>query len=137
MKKTILLLILLSGVCCYLPAQEIATDPHATAETKALYQYLLETQKSGHILLGHHDALAYGHGWRETPDKSDVKEMTGSHPAVCSMDFGKIEHNAQKNINGIRFDEMRELIRFAYKLGTTNMMVWTVDSPSTYAPGSP
>ena len=135
-KHLFILLFLFCTICC-IQAQEIATDSQATPETKALYQYLLETQKSGHILLGHHDALAYGHGWRDTPGKSDVKEMTGSHPAVCSMDFGKIEHNAEKNINGIPFDKMRELIRYAYQRGQTIMMCWHVDNPKTYAPGSP
>lgn len=123
-------------VAC-LQAQKIATDRHATAETKALYKYLFEVQKGGNTLLGHHDALAYGHGWRNEPGRSDVKDMTGSHPAVCSMDFGKIEHNAANNINGISFDRMREIIQYAHKRGQVVMMCWHVDNPKTYAPSKP
>ncbi len=119
-----------------LQAQEILTDKDATPGTKALYSYLFETQQNGKTLFGHHDALAYGHGWTDELGRSDVKEVTGSHPAVCSMDFGKIEHNNTRNINGIPFEKMREIIRYAHKRGQVIMMCWHVDNPKTYTPGS-
>ncbi|MDR2040068.1 MAG: glycoside hydrolase family 26 protein [Bacteroidales bacterium] len=130
-------LFLLFGVkTSTLKAQEILADKNATPQTKALYRYLFDIQQSGKILLGHHDALAYGHGWKDELGRSDVKEVTGSHPAVCSMDFGKIEHKNSNNINGIPFDKMREIIRYAHKRGQVIMMCWHVDNPKTHTAGS-
>ena len=114
------------------PLPVAPVDRHASSGTRSLYNYLLETQQGGRILFGHHDAMAYGHGWRSELGRSDVKDMTGSHPAVCSFDFGKIEHNAKNNINRIPFDEMRELIRYAYELGQIITLCWHVDNPKTY-----
>src|SRR5213076_2945336 len=61
-------------------------DADATKETKNLYQNLYELSKD-HILFGHQHATQYGHGWFGEPDRSDVKSVTGSHPAVIGVDF--------------------------------------------------
>ncbi len=76
-------------------------DINATENTKELYRFLWEVQDNDQTLFGHHDALAYGHGWRDSLGYSDVYSMVGDHPALCSMDFGKIEHNDVLNINRI------------------------------------
>ncbi len=132
MKKFFVLAFLLSGTCSHgLWAQSLMTDSQASPEVRALYNKLLEIQKSGHTLLGHHDALAYGHSWRDNLGRSDVQDITGSHPAVCSLDFGKIEHGAPVNINRIPFDKMREIIRYAYRRNQVIMICWHVDNPKT------
>jgi mannan endo-1,4-beta-mannosidase len=61
-------------------------DPLATAETKNLYKNLGELAES-HILFGHQHATEYGHGWSGDADRSDVKSVTGSHPAVIGIDL--------------------------------------------------
>ena len=61
-------------------------DKNATAETNALYSNLRELSKS-HILFGHQHATEYGHGWFGDDNRSDVKSVTGSHPAVIGVDF--------------------------------------------------
>ncbi len=61
-------------------------DANATTETRALYFNLKELSKK-HILFGHQHATEYGHGWVENGDRSDVKSVTGSHPAVIGVDI--------------------------------------------------
>ena len=61
-------------------------DANATKETKALY-YNLGKLSERHILFGHQHATEYGHGWQGENDRSDVKSVTGSHPAVIGVDF--------------------------------------------------
>lgn len=56
-------------------------DKKATKETKALYKNLKKIAQS-QILFGHQHATEYGHGWYGDSDRSDVKSVTGSHPAV-------------------------------------------------------
>src|ERR1700704_2050232 len=61
-------------------------DARASDETKALYDNLKELSKN-HILFGHQHATQYGHGWSGDENRSDVKSVTGSHPAVIGIDF--------------------------------------------------
>jgi mannan endo-1,4-beta-mannosidase len=61
-------------------------DGGATKETKALYKNLHQLSKK-HTLFGHQHATEYGHGWEGDEDRSDVKSVTGSHPAVIGIDF--------------------------------------------------
>ena len=72
--------------CIHLQAQ-ILTDSRATKETKALYANLHKLA-AHHILFGHQHATEYGHGWVGNDfTRSDVKSVTGSHPAVIGVDF--------------------------------------------------
>src|SRR5215210_6926472 len=61
-------------------------DPRATHETRALFRNLMELSKN-HTLFGHQHATEYGHGWSGDSNRSDVKSVTGSHPAVIGVDF--------------------------------------------------
>ncbi|HYE53662.1 MAG TPA: glycosyl hydrolase [Chitinophagaceae bacterium] len=104
--KLLLLLILLTTLQAR--AQHALVDPHATIETKALYRNLHKLAEN-HILFGHQHATEYGHGWQGDPDRSDVKSVTGSHPAVVGIDFmglsglpdNTIEHNKKALIKNI------------------------------------
>src|SRR5215204_7223201 len=64
----------------------VLIDAKATKETKALHQNLKRLSEK-HILFGHQHATEYGHGWYGDENKSDVKSVTGSHPAVIGIDF--------------------------------------------------
>jgi len=137
MKKFFVSILLFSGVLFqHILAQSKLTDSNSLPSVQALYDYLMFIQNSGKVLLGHHDALAYGHSWRDDLGRSDVKDITGSHPAVCSIDLGKIEHGAAVNINRIPFDKMREIIQYAHRRKQVIMICWHVDNPKTYSPGS-
>jgi mannan endo-1,4-beta-mannosidase len=61
-------------------------DQRATTETSALANNLYKLSKD-HTLFGHQHATEYGHGWVGDVDRSDVKSVTGSHPAVVGVDF--------------------------------------------------
>jgi len=136
MKRFIFIYALVGSLFLSASAQKIMTDHNPTQETQKLYKYIVDVQDKGQVLFGHHDALGYGHSWRDELGRSDVKEMAGSHPAVCSLDFGKIEHNAVININRIPFDKMREIVKYAHQRGQVIMICWHVDNPKTYLPGS-
>ena len=83
MKKFFILTVLLYGIGLQsLRRQGLPTDKQATERVQTLYNRLMEVRQSGKALLGHHDALAYGHGWRDELRRSDVMDMTGSHPAA-------------------------------------------------------
>ena len=64
----------------------VLIDANATRETKALHKNLKELAEK-HILFGHQHATEYGHGWYGDQNRSDVKSVTGSHPAVIGVDF--------------------------------------------------
>lgn len=83
-------------------------DPQATRETRYLYENLKKYAPQK-LLFGMHDATGYGVGWEGNDDRSDVKDVCGSYPAVFSWD-----------VMGIIDDS--ELSRFAYrmKLGYEN-----------------
>lgn len=105
-------------------------DKNATEETKALYSQLWKIQSVG-AMFGHHEGLAYGRKWNNEPGRSDVKDVCGDFPAVCSMDFSKIEHNSPNSINGIPFTEVRRCIQEARRRGEVILMCWHVDNPLT------
>ena len=65
-------------------------DKNASEETKALFSNLRKVQEEGKVLFGHQDATVYGRSWNGDKDRSDVKDLVGSHPAVIGLDFGNV-----------------------------------------------
>ncbi len=127
MKKTfawIICLVWASG----LAAQDKPADPQATKETVNLYGNLKKLAGSG-IMFGHQDDLAYGVGWKYTPGKSDVKEVTGDYPAVYGWDLGGIELDNANNLDGIPFKKMRQFIQEGYERGGVITISWHARSP--------
>ncbi|PHN01650.1 glycoside hydrolase family 26 protein [Flavilitoribacter nigricans] len=61
-------------------------DRQASLRTKMLF-HNLDKLSEKHTLFGHQHATEYGHGWWGDADRSDVKSVTGSHPAVIGIDF--------------------------------------------------
>lgn len=98
-------------------------DPEATPATKALYANLWLMQKKG-VMFGHHDYPSYGVGWSGDAGRSDVKDITGDHPAVYSLDMRAI---SQTKI---------DFIKAAYKRGGVSMLVWHQNNPLTESPGA-
>jgi len=64
-------------------------DPLATKKTKYLYANL-DFLSEDFLLFGMHDATGYGVGWSGDNDRSDVKDVCGSYPAVYSWDANVI-----------------------------------------------
>lgn len=114
-----------------LPKEAIPADKNATTETKALYYNLKQVQKSN-IMYGHQDDLAYGINWKNEPGRSDVKEVSGSYPAVYGWDVGDIgNEGAATNLDGIKFDNMGEWIKEGYWQGAVITISWHMDNPVT------
>lgn len=86
--STILFLFLIPFLC---QSQNIELiDKKASSKTKALFLNLGKTQKEGKVLFGHQEATTYGRTWYGDKNRSDVKDVTGSHPAVIGLDFADI-----------------------------------------------
>jgi mannan endo-1,4-beta-mannosidase len=128
--RIFLLSILILG-CSHLYAQQLypPCDKQATNETVQLY-YSMQRLIGAGVLFGHHDDTAYGVGWRFDKDRSDVKSVTGSYPALYEWDFAKMEHKRDSDINGIPFKLQRKLVRKAYDRGGINEFCWHMDNPA-------
>jgi mannan endo-1,4-beta-mannosidase len=78
-------------------------DPNATPETRNLYVNLMKLAPDA-VLFGHQATLWYGVHWRDEPGRSDVKDVTGSYPALYGwdiadflrMDYSEDEMNRRK-----------------------------------------
>ncbi len=107
-------------------------DKNATINTFKLYRELEIIAKKG-FAIGHQDATSYGINWKHEENysliKSDVNEVVGKFPAVYGFDIGKIEHAQEKNLDGVPFNIMTNLIIDASKKGGIITISWHVDNP--------
>lgn len=129
--RIILYTLLLVSYALGLAAQPITPiDKKATKETRMLYQRLKELSGKA-ILFGHQDDLAYGVGWKSVKGNSDVKLTTGSYPAVFGWDLGGIETGGKMTIDSVPFDQLRQHVIDAYKMGGVNTFSWHLANPTT------
>lgn len=99
--------------------QAVLVDANATAETRTLFDYLRQSAKSN-ILFGHQHATCYGVGWKNDDRRSDVKDVTGSFPAVYGWDMGDAGS-----------DHQAKLIIEAFERGGVNTISWHMKNPVT------
>jgi mannan endo-1,4-beta-mannosidase len=104
-------------------------DRKATAETKALY-YNLGKLSETNILFGHQHATEYGHGWRGEKDRSDVKSVTGSHPAVIGVDFSGLSGRSDSMIENEK-NTLRKNIADTYDRGGVTTVSWHFSNPAS------
>ena len=102
-------------------------DANATPETKNLWLNL-HRLAGKNILFGHQHALEYGHGWVGEPGMSDVKKVTGSHPAVIGIDVsafsGKMDANYEKTRN-----DLVKIAKQTYDGGGVVTISWHARNP--------
>jgi len=103
-------------------------DPQATAETQALFTNLQRLARD-HVLFGHQDDLAYGVQWSLEAGRSDVRDVSGSYPAVYGWDLGRLELESSANLDNVEFDRMRAWIIEGYERGGVNTLSWHLDNP--------
>jgi len=103
-------------------------DANATLETKALWHNMNELRTT-HTMFGHEDDLAYGVFWAYEAGRSDVKEVSGSYPAVYGWDVGWIELDSTSNLDYVPFDAMRSFIKEAHSRGGINTISWHLNNP--------
>lgn len=108
---------------------EAQIDKQATKETKALYQYLAKTAKKN-ILFGHQHATEYGHGWAGDADRSDVKSVTGSHPAVIGVDFSGLSGRTKEQIAETA-EALRQNVVATYERGGITTVAWHFPNPAS------
>lgn len=105
-------------------------DANTTPETRALYLNLKRLSPD-HLLFGHQDALAYGVLWEGDEDRSDARDVTGSHPALYGWEIGNLELGADENLDKVNFARMRRWIQAAYQRGGVITISWHMNSPAT------
>lgn len=92
-------------------------DNLATKETKYLY-FNLDWFAYDYLFFGMHDATGYGVGWTGDDDRSDVKSVCGSYPAIYSEDFNDVVHRNNE------IDRMRYRLTSAYNRGGIITLGW-------------
>ena len=106
-------------------------DAGATKETKALYRNLHKLAQR-HILFGHQHATEYGHGWQGEANRSDVKSVTGSHPAVVGIDFsGLANSNVPDSIRQRTKHSLLKTVADTYDRGGVTTVAWHFSNPAS------
>lgn len=124
--RNLVLMFVLFAIAHEGPAQ-ILVDGQATQETRSLFRNLRKVSKK-HILIGHQHATEYGHGWSGEPDRSDIKSVCGSHPAVIGIDFSGLSGRSQSDINN-EIDRLRSVIMNRYRSGGVVTASWHFHNP--------
>lgn len=109
-------------------------DPIATEETKALYQNLMDIS-GDHSLFGHQATLAYGYSWRGDTSRSDVKDVTGSFPALYGWDvadFLRDRNWGNAGPNSTRWNKSLEYAKEGLHRGGVLTYSWHMRNPVTY-----
>lgn len=109
---------------------DLPIDTNATKETKALYYNLRELAKTK-VLYGHQDDLAYGYSWWAEPGRSDVKEVTGSYPAVYGWEIGDLRQDKEVSLDNVNFESMKQWMKEGYERGGINTISWHMNHPVT------
>jgi mannan endo-1,4-beta-mannosidase len=102
-------------------------DASATPETKALFYNLMALSKA-HTLFGHQHATEYGHGWSGDEDRSDVKSVTGSHPAVIGVDFSGFTVATAEDMETAKA-HVRKTVVDTYNRGGVTTVAWHFSNP--------
>ncbi|WP_121356428.1 glycoside hydrolase family 26 protein [Flavisolibacter nicotianae] len=106
---------------------ESLVDEKATPETRALFQNLLALSKE-HTLFGHQHATEYGHGWAGEENRSDVKSVTGSHPAVIGVDLSGFSGQPAATVQKEK-ERVRKTVEETYNRGGVTTVAWHFNNP--------
>jgi mannan endo-1,4-beta-mannosidase len=118
---------IIASVSAYAKKGPALLDANATKETKALF-YNLKKLSEKHILFGHQHATEYGHGWFGDTDRSDVKSVTGSHPAVIGVDFSGLSGKPAASIERTK-QALQKTIVNTYNRGGVTTVAWHFNNP--------
>jgi len=120
--------LLMRTIVCASQSVELI-DHNATPETKALYYNLHQLSKD-HVLFGHQHATEYGHGWSGEDNRSDVKSITGSHPAVIGVDFSGLSGRPGDEIEKNK-TALTKNIAATYDRGGVTTVSWHFNNPAS------
>lgn len=102
-------------------------DDKATTETVNLFRNLQKLSR-GHTLFGHQHATEYGHGWSGEEGRSDVKSVTGSHPAVIGVDFSGFSGRPPEAVQRAK-DDLQKNVIDTYNRGGITTVAWHFSNP--------
>jgi mannan endo-1,4-beta-mannosidase len=111
----------------YISHAQNPIDANATKETKALYHNLRKLSKH-HTLFGHQHAMEYGHGWSGDKNRSDVKLVTGSNPAVIGVDISGLSGLPPQQIEKNK-TSVRKTAADTYNRGGVVTIAWHFNNP--------
>lgn len=104
-------------------SQNSTVDLKIGKQTKALFNNLKNMAGNG-VLFGQQDALAYGIGWSGEYDRSDIKSVTGSHPAVFGWDLESVaKEDSEANLSRIAEKVKRYCVQVD-NMGGVNTLSW-------------
>ncbi|MET0394723.1 MAG: glycosyl hydrolase [Chitinophagaceae bacterium] len=129
MQRAHIACVLLSLLWCADGMAQHLIDRQATKETKALRRNLDRLSKK-HILFGHQHATEYGHGWSGEANRSDVKSVTGSHPAVIGVDFSSLSGRPESEIKWAK-ETLHKNIVATYNRGGITTVSWHFNNPAS------
>lgn len=130
MKSTLIIILAITFISCNRTGSDNAkkmVDTNATAETKNLFKNLGELA-ADHTLFGHQHATEYGHGWSGEADRSDVKSVTGSHPAVIGVDFMGFSGGTPEETSQYK-ENMKKNVEATYNRGGVITASWHFSNP--------
>lgn len=107
--------------------EKVLVDQLATKETVALFHNLDQLSQK-HILFGHQDATQYGHSWKGDSNRSDVRDVCGSHPAVIGVDFGGLSTLNKKPVEEAK-KSLHKTITETYARGGVVTICWHANNP--------
>jgi len=102
---------------------------HATDETAALF-YNMKLIAKKQVMFGHMEDNRNGYdGWKNTPGRSDVKEVTGAYPVVYGFDFGGIASFRPDSIVDKEAKITHDKVIEAYKRNGLITFSWHYSNP--------
>ena len=126
--RSILTVLFLSVACAASALKKPSViDKQATRETQALFKNLKKLSEK-HTLFGHQHATEYGHGWSGDADRSDVKSVSGSHPAVIGVDFSGLSGRPADAIERNK-KALVKTITDTYNRGGVTTVAWHFSNP--------
>ena len=125
-----LLILLVPALLCFFSVSAQKVNPinsKATKETRALFLNMKKLSKD-HTLFGHQHATEYGHGWMNEENRSDVKSVCGSHPAIIGVDLSGISGRNPQAIEQTKVS-LRKNVVDTYNRGGITTVAWHFSNP--------
>jgi mannan endo-1,4-beta-mannosidase len=112
----------------YPPPREKPADTLLTYETRALWINLKRLQGKG-IIFGQQDATITGVDWYDQENRSDIRDVTGTYPALYGWEIAGVGNKA--NIDSVLFTSIRQRMIEAFNRGGINTVTWHLNNPIT------
>jgi len=109
-------------------AGESPVDSLLTRETRALWLNLRALRGQG-ILFGQQDADVVGVEWKLEDNRSDVKELTGTYPALVGYELAGIGN--ESNSDSIPFQIIKRRMVEVFDRGGLITVTWHMNNPVT------